>query len=419
MDDEEEKEVDIVDGQGADEKDSILSGIPRPMSHSMPRPPSRPAPSARVRALGKEELDDVDQNSEEEDEEEEDDEEDDEDQGIQVEGARLFRTVLHRPHLDRRPTRWDRDSLPGHQFLNRERLLPRRINDDRVSQSSASSSFSLSNSSSRNEMLNEDILMKVQEFRDLCYFELPYSSKRAYDPADFEHLQVSSEMKELFQYITRYTPQNIDLDTKLRPFIPEFIPAVGDIDAFIKVPRPDSVVDKLGLIALDEPCAKQSDPTVLDLQLRAISKETTFKSVAVKSLENADKRPKEIDAWINSISNLHRSKPPPTVHYSRNMPDIEPLMQEWPPEFEEALNKFGIPSAELDCSLEEYVELLCGIMDIPVYRSKIQSLHVLFTLFLEFRNSQHFRSLAMDNEYGDAQKSESHANGTDHLVIRD
>ncbi|GFX25682.1 intraflagellar transport protein 46 homolog [Trichonephila clavipes] len=101
------------------------------------------------------------------------------------------------------------------------------------------------------------------------------------------------------------------------------------------------------------------------------------------------------------------------------MPDIEPLMQEWPPEFEEALNKFGIPSAELDCSLEEYVELLCGIMDVPVYRSKIQSLHVLFTLFLEFRNSQHFRSLAMNNEYGDAQKNESHANGADHLVIRD
>jgi hypothetical protein len=25
-----------------------------------------------------------------------------------------------------------------------------------------------------------------------------------------------------------------------RPFIPDFIPAVGDIDAFIRVPRPDS-----------------------------------------------------------------------------------------------------------------------------------------------------------------------------------
>ena len=33
---------------------------------------------------------------------------------------------------------------------------------------------------------------------------------------------------------SRYTPQTIDLDHKLKPFIPDFIPAVGDIDAFIK-----------------------------------------------------------------------------------------------------------------------------------------------------------------------------------------
>ena len=33
----------------------------------------------------------------------------------------------------------------------------------------------------------------------------------------------------------RYTPQAIDLDYKLKPFIPDFIPAVGDIDAFLKV----------------------------------------------------------------------------------------------------------------------------------------------------------------------------------------
>ena len=29
-------------------------------------------------------------------------------------------------------------------------------------------------------------------------------SFRAYDPADFEHLHVSQEIKDLFQYITRY-----------------------------------------------------------------------------------------------------------------------------------------------------------------------------------------------------------------------
>ena len=61
------------------------------------------------------------------------------------------------------------------------------------------------------------------------------SPNSAYDPAEFEHLPVSSELKELFQHITRYTPQTVDLETKLKPFIPEYIPAIGDIDAFLKV----------------------------------------------------------------------------------------------------------------------------------------------------------------------------------------
>jgi len=33
----------------------------------------------------------------------------------------------------------------------------------------------------------------------------------------------------------RYATQNIELEYRLMPFIPDFIPAVGDIDAFIKV----------------------------------------------------------------------------------------------------------------------------------------------------------------------------------------
>ena len=37
----------------------------------------------------------------------------------------------------------------------------------------------------------------------------------------------------------RYRPQLIEIEAKLKPFIPEMIPAVGDIDAFIKVKRPD------------------------------------------------------------------------------------------------------------------------------------------------------------------------------------
>ena len=56
-----------------------------------------------------------------------------------------------------------------------------------------------------------------------------------YDPEEYANLPVSAEIKELFQYITRYKPHNIELETKMRPFIPDYIPAVGDIDPFIKV----------------------------------------------------------------------------------------------------------------------------------------------------------------------------------------
>lgn len=220
----------------------------------------------------------------------------------------------------------------------------------------------------------------------------------AYDPADYEHLHVSQEIKELFQYITRYTPQAIDLEHKLKPFNPDFIPAVGDIDAFLKVTRPDGKPETLGLVVLDEPMAKQSDPTVLDLQLRTISKQTNLKAMTVRSIEDPEKNPKAVDNWIDSIRELHRQKPAPTVHYQRNMPDIEPLMQEWPAEFEELLNQVGLPTADLDVELSQYVDVVCGILDIPVHNNRIHALHVLFTLFSEFKNSQHFHQLAKDNQ---------------------
>jgi len=74
----------------------------------------------------------------------------------------------------------------------------------------------------------------------------------------------------------------------------------------------------LGLTVLDEPAAKQSDPSVLDLQLRAVSKQTSQKAVTVKKVENGEgKNSKDIEKWIKDISDLHRSKPPPTVHYTK------------------------------------------------------------------------------------------------------
>lgn len=197
----------------------------------------------------------------------------------------------------------------------------------------------------------------------------------------------------------RYKPQMQDLDTKLKPFIPDYIPAVGDIDAMLKIHRSDGVDAGLGLEVLDEPCAAQSDATVLDLQLRSISKTTSSRAVHVKQLPNATKNAKAIDQWVSSIVELHRDKPPQSVQYSSSMPDIDHLMQEWPPEFEERLKELKLPGANLDVELNQYVRIICGLLDIPVHKDKLtESLHLLFTLFVEFKNSQHFTGNDEDGE---------------------
>ena len=52
-----------------------------------------------------------------------------------------------------------------------------------------------------------------------------------------------------------------------------------------------------------------------------------------------------------------------------------------------------LPTADMDIPLESYIDMICGILDIPVHKSRVQSLHVLFTLYSEFKNHQHFKGL--------------------------
>lgn len=37
----------------------------------------------------------------------------------------------------------------------------------------------------------------------------------------------------------------------------------------------------------------------------------------VGTIEHADKKPKDIAKWINDIQNLHKTRPPPTVNYTK------------------------------------------------------------------------------------------------------
>ena len=96
----------------------------------------------------------------------------------------------------------------------------------------------------------------------------------------------------------------------------------------------------------------------------------------VRAVDNAEKDPKAVTRWINSINDLHRHKPPPSVHYSKPMPDIEALMQIWPAQFEELLETVRLPDADMQAELPELVRIVCALLDIPVYNSLTESLHV-------------------------------------------
>ncbi len=61
---------------------------------------------------------------------------------------------------------------------------------------------------------------------------------------------------------------------------------------FLKVPRPDGKEDNLGLTLLDEPSSKQSDPHVLNLQMRYTSKQPIATSLPSVKIQNCIKQNK-------------------------------------------------------------------------------------------------------------------------------
>ena len=70
-------------------------------------------------------------------------------------------------------------------------------------------------------------------------------------------------------------------------------------------------------------------------------------------------------------------------------------MTEWNPEMEQAFRDISFPTPDIDMHTSDYARLICAMVDIPSHKlannkSVIESLHVLFTLFSEFRQNQHF-----------------------------
>jgi intraflagellar transport protein 46 len=99
-------------------------------------------------------------------------------------------------------------------------------------------------------------------------------------------------LEKIYDYIKQYIPQEQDLFPILKPFLPDFIPCIGDIDAFVGIGRPDTNPDLIGLEILDEPNGVQSNPSS-KYQLRS----TRF---AIKSLEQNRNKSSNSSKFVKS-----------------------------------------------------------------------------------------------------------------------
>ena len=206
----------------------------------------------------------------------------------------------------------------------------------------------------------------------------------------------ASGMASLFALITKFQPEPVELNVHWKPFIPELVPAIGAIDAFIKIPRPDGELDSLGLVIVDEPSIAQSNPQVLKMELReqyGISSPGNEGDAYVGMIEDAPKNRKALDSWLESIEDIHRKRPPPVMMYSRPMPEMEELMEPFSPKFEETLNALVLPSCEIDLSFDDYARVVCALLDIPTSNNLVESLHHLFSLYVSFSGNTYFQSI--------------------------
>jgi len=70
---------------------------------------------------------------------------------------------------------------------------------------------------------------------------------------------------------------------------------VGEVDAYLKIPRPDSKIEKLGLTRLDEPALNMSKKSFLDLLIKEFYKgKVSDAQKEVHFLKNVRKNPKQI-----------------------------------------------------------------------------------------------------------------------------
>lgn len=225
-----------------------------------------------------------------------------------------------------------------------------------------------------------------------------------FDTSEFEKLSKFDEYKSLMSYMNRFQVVEIQLETKLKPFIPSYIPSIGEVDAFLKVHRPDKSPEDLGLTVIDEPTIEGIDPNILALKVQdQIKIPGSVVNVSISTVKNAEKNPKQIQNWIDKIAELHKDKMSTSVPYSKNMPELESLMQIWPEKMESCLNEVKLPEESINLSTENYAKITCNLLDIPIHKTNnnraiIEALHVLFSLYSVVKENVGYKNINVKAE---------------------
>jgi intraflagellar transport protein 46 len=125
----------------------------------------------------------------------------------------------------------------------------------------------------------------------------------------------AAQLQQLFAYADAYTPPECQLPAlRLQPFIPDYVPAIGAPNSFTAPPRPDGAPDFLGLTVLDEPALRQSDPAILELQLRQQHRQQEGGGGSGGSdaqpplgwVADPARKPWQLEAWIDQVEVLHQ-----------------------------------------------------------------------------------------------------------------
>ncbi|KAH0577554.1 Intraflagellar transport complex B protein 46 [Spironucleus salmonicida] len=208
------------------------------------------------------------------------------------------------------------------------------------------------------------------------------------EPSDNFATLTNDRLLELFR---TFVPTELMLETLFVPFLPDYQPAIGDVDPFIKVGRPDGKLEPLGLIVLDEPCNNQSEPTILESMLEAKTKpiarskdKTTIKSNK-KDKKSQDAKIKAIDYdkeiihdWVDKVEKIHQTQGSAEYNYSVPVPSAT-ILELWDTEMESIIKTIDLPKPSIELSIEQYAKVCCLILDIPVGPNAIESLHMFFT----------------------------------------